>query len=83
MKNHTDTPLLGRLLALPTNIRLSWKGLQGTNTLAFYKTSQLTAVRSFITLAPDMQQVIFKKFWGFMQKTSYDDLTIILNEGVP
>jgi hypothetical protein len=26
-------PLLGRLLALPTNTRLGWKGLHGTNTL--------------------------------------------------
>ncbi len=83
MKNLTDIPLLGRLLALPTNNRLSWKGLPGTNTLAYYKNARLTAVNRFITLAPDMQQVTFKKFWGFMQKTSYDDLTIILNEGVP
>ncbi len=26
------TPLLGRLLALPTNILLGWKGLPGANT---------------------------------------------------
>jgi len=25
------------LLALPTNTRLGWKGLPGTNTLAYYK----------------------------------------------
>jgi hypothetical protein len=29
--------LKGRLLALPTNIRLGWKGLPGTNTLAYYE----------------------------------------------
>jgi len=29
------TPLYGRLLALPTNTRQGWKGLPGTNTLAY------------------------------------------------
>jgi hypothetical protein len=28
---------LGRPLALPTNIRPGWKGLPGTNTLAYYE----------------------------------------------
>jgi hypothetical protein len=28
---------LRRLLASPTNIRLGWKGLPGTNTLAYYE----------------------------------------------
>jgi hypothetical protein len=30
----SGTPLKGRLLALPANIRLGWKSLPGTNTLA-------------------------------------------------
>ncbi len=34
------------------NIRLSWKGLPGTNALAYYKNSQITSVKSFITLGP-------------------------------
>jgi hypothetical protein len=29
--------LSGRLLALPANIRLGWKGLPGTNALFYYK----------------------------------------------
>jgi len=29
--------LSDRLLALPTNSRLGWKGLTGTNTQAFYE----------------------------------------------
>jgi len=29
--------LQGRPLALPTNIRLGWKGLPRTNTLAYYE----------------------------------------------
>ncbi len=43
---------LGRLLALIANIILGWKGLPGTNALAYYEKAQLTAVKSFITLAP-------------------------------
>jgi hypothetical protein len=39
-------------LALPANIRLGWKGLQGTNTLAYYEDSQITSVKSFIILGP-------------------------------
>ncbi len=30
-------PLQGKLLALPTDITLEWKGLLGTNPLAYYK----------------------------------------------
>jgi hypothetical protein len=51
MKHLSDAPLYGRLLALLANIRLSWKGLAGTNAQAYYEKSQLTAVKSFITLA--------------------------------
>jgi hypothetical protein len=42
----------GKLLALPTYIRLGWKSLPETSTLAYYENSQITAVKSFITLAP-------------------------------
>jgi hypothetical protein len=31
------TPLKGRLLASPTNIRLGWKGLPGTNAVTYYE----------------------------------------------
>ncbi len=53
----TETPfrcsVLGLALALPTNIRLGWKGLPGTNALDYYERLQLTAVKSLITLATD------------------------------
>jgi hypothetical protein len=52
VKHFSGAPLYGRLLALPTNIRLGWKGLPETNALAYYEKAQLTAVKSFITLAP-------------------------------
>ncbi len=31
---------------------LGWKGLPGTNALAYYKDSYVTAIKSFIGLAP-------------------------------
>jgi len=36
VKNLSGAPLKGRLLALPTNIRLGWRGLPQTNTPAYY-----------------------------------------------
>jgi hypothetical protein len=39
VKHLSDSPLLGRPLELPTNIRLGWKVLQETNTLAYYEYS--------------------------------------------
>ncbi len=50
LKQLLGFPLLGRLLALPTNIRISWKGLAGTSTLAYYENSLITNKKSFITL---------------------------------
>ncbi len=48
---HLKDSSIGYALALPTNNRLGWKGLPGTNALAYYKNSLLTAVKCFITLA--------------------------------
>jgi len=48
---HLKVAPLGLAPALPTNIRLGWKGLPGTNALAYYEKSQFTAVKRFITLA--------------------------------
>jgi hypothetical protein len=41
---------IGQTPALPTNIRLGWKILPRTNTLAYYDNSLIMAVKSFITL---------------------------------
>ena len=35
----SDAPLYGRLLTMPTNNRLDWDGLPGTDTLAYYENS--------------------------------------------
>jgi hypothetical protein len=37
------------------NIRQGWKGLPGTNPLAYYEKVKFTAVKSFKILAPDRQ----------------------------
>ncbi len=41
MKQLSGAPLYGRLLALPTNIRLGRKGLPGTNALAYQEKLEL------------------------------------------
>jgi hypothetical protein len=37
VKHISGAPLYDRLLALPTNIRVGWKGLPGTNPPAYYE----------------------------------------------
>ncbi len=44
--------LSGRLRPYLTNIRLGWKGLRETSTLAYYENPQITAEKGFIGLAP-------------------------------
>jgi hypothetical protein len=39
---------VGEARSLPANIRLCWKGLPETNTLAYYENSLITAVKSLI-----------------------------------
>jgi hypothetical protein len=47
-------PLYGRLLASPTNIRLSWKGVPRTK--AYYVNPEITDKKGFITLTLGMKQ---------------------------
>jgi hypothetical protein len=39
------------------NIRLGWKGLPGINALAYYENLLLMAVKTCITMAPDVPKV--------------------------
>jgi hypothetical protein len=57
VKNLSGAPLYGKFLALPTNTRLGWKGLPGTNTLAYYRNSLITTVISFMIRAPEMKNM--------------------------
>ncbi len=42
VKHLSDAQLYGKLLALPTNIRLGLKFLPETNTVAYWENSQIT-----------------------------------------
>ncbi len=49
-------------MASPTNIRLAWKGLPETNTLAYCENLQIMAVKCFIVQAPKVDPI--KEFQG-------------------
>jgi hypothetical protein len=51
VKQFSGAPLW--LLASPTNNRLGWKGLPGTNAVAYFEKAQLMAVKSFKSQTPD------------------------------
>ena len=51
----------GRLLDLPSNIRLGWKWIEVANTLAYYKTTTITAVKGFIVQAPGSRKYFLKQ----------------------
>ncbi len=57
---YQSVALFGRLLALPTNIRLGWKWKEMTKALAYYD----MAVKSLIAKAPD-------GIWAQCYKTIY------------
>jgi hypothetical protein len=48
---------LGHSPALLANIRQGWKGLAGTNTLAYYDHSSIAALKGLITLVPGLERV--------------------------
>jgi hypothetical protein len=41
----------GKLIALPANIKMGWKWMAVSNTIAYYNTGTITATKSFIVLA--------------------------------
>jgi hypothetical protein len=45
---HSD----GRLQAMPANIRPGWKWMATANTLAYYNTETITAIKSFMLQGP-------------------------------
>ncbi len=54
-KRLSGAPLYGRLLVVPTNIRLGWKSLPETNILTYYENFLITDKKSFIKLAPEVK----------------------------
>ncbi len=51
VKHLSGTPLQDGLLALPASIRLGWKSLPRTNTLAYYKICELR-IKKFHNIGP-------------------------------
>ncbi len=47
-----EAPCMGRLIALPADLKLGQKGLIFTNALAYYDTELISAIKSFLILAP-------------------------------
>jgi hypothetical protein len=56
MNKHSGASLYGRLLALHAKFRPGWKGLPGTNTLAFCR-SLSGGEKSLITLTPGVKVI--------------------------
>ncbi len=48
----------GRLLTLPTNIKLGWKRMAGAKTLAYYDVAKITDVKSFDEHAPGVVSLL-------------------------
>jgi hypothetical protein len=55
----SGVPLLDKLLALRAIIRLGWKGLLGTNALAYCENSEITDRKRCITLGPGHNVIEF------------------------
>ncbi len=53
MKYFSDAPLFDKFLTFSTNNMLGWKGLPGTNTLAYYKHSYITDVKMIVASTPE------------------------------
>ncbi len=56
VKHLSGARLKGRLLASPRNIRLGWKGLPRTNTLAYYESVNYSR-KFFKALAPGVDVI--------------------------
>jgi hypothetical protein len=44
-------------MSLPANIRVGWKDMTGSSTLAYCKNQLITDVKRFITLAPGVDLI--------------------------
>jgi hypothetical protein len=49
---HLKDTSLSQVLASVTDIRIGWRGLPGTNTVAYYENTSITNVKSFIIFSP-------------------------------
>ena len=54
LENLSDASFLGKLLVFQANVRLDWKVIANTNTLAYLALSTVTKEKCFITLTPGL-----------------------------
>jgi len=80
VKQLSAAPLQGRLLDLPTYIRLGWKSLRGTNTLPYLKNSWITNKKTFITLVPGSKFKKITKNVFCLSKKIRQKLTFLLRK---
>ncbi len=52
LEHLSDASFVGKLLVFPANVRLDWKVIASTNTLAYLASSTVAKGKSFITLTP-------------------------------
>jgi hypothetical protein len=52
LEHLSDASFLGKLLAFPANVRLDWKVIASTNTLAYLASLTVTKEKCFITVTP-------------------------------
>jgi hypothetical protein len=69
-------------LVLHTNIRLGWKSMQLANTLAYYNTAIITAVKRFIVQGPgvDIIKLFLSKFTIFCKLCHFMNANNIVPE---
>jgi len=53
----SDASFLGKLLLFPAIVRLDWKMIASTNTLAYLASSTVTKEKHFITLTPGVNVI--------------------------
>ncbi len=73
MRHLSGARLYGRLLALPTRIRLGWTG---ENALAYYKNLKIQPTKSFITLGPALDRTVL------MSEVSWETLVLFITSGL-
>ena len=69
MEHLSDASFVGKLLVFPANVRLDWKVIAITNTLAYLALSTVTKENYFITLTPgaNVIKLYLSVIYGFSQ----------------
>ncbi len=57
LEHLSDASFLGKLLVFPANVRLDWKVIASTNTLAYLASLPVMKEKCFITLTQDVKVI--------------------------